>query len=112
MNPETERLLIATLRRIERNTLNIEAKEIDIMMTMDQLAPVLDSLGTNLTGVAAQLAKAQQEIVDAIGRAGQTTPEVDAAVAKLTAITDALKSAAQSLDDLNADLPPAPAPAP
>ncbi len=42
-------------------------------------------LAAALTSVSDQLSKATAEIVAAIGTAGQTTPEVDAAVAKLQA---------------------------
>jgi hypothetical protein len=91
MTPETERILLATLRRIERNTLIIEAQEIDIMMTQAELAAAL-------TAVSDQLAKATNEIVAALAAAGGTTPAVDAAVARL-------RAAAQALDDMNPDTP-------
>lgn len=58
-----------------------------------------------LTGVATQLSKASGEIVAKIGdlevaiaNAGNTTPEVDAAVANL-------KTIAQALDDIVPDTP-------
>ena len=55
-------------------------------------------LAVALSGVADELTKATAEIVAAIANAGTTTPEVDAAVAKLQGL-------AKALDDLNADLP-------
>lgn len=57
-----------------------------------------------LNAVGDELQKATAEIVAAVSNAGSTTPEVDAAVARLQA-------AAKALDDLNPDAP-APAPAP
>jgi hypothetical protein len=68
----------------------------------------MQALATQLTAVGTQLAKAKTEITDkiaaleeAIGNAGSTTPEVDAAL-------EALKGAAQGLDDLNPDAVPTP----
>jgi capsule polysaccharide export protein KpsE/RkpR len=55
-------------------------------------------LATALNGVADELTKATAEIIAAIAASGTTTPEVDAAVAKLQGL-------AKALDDLNADLP-------
>ncbi len=78
---------------------------------MDQatLATALGTISDALTGVGDQLTKATAEIVAEIANAGGTTPAVDAAVAKLQGVADALKTASQALDDLNSD---APAPAP
>ena len=53
---------------------------------------------TALTAVSDELAKATTEITTAIANSGTTTPEVDAAVARLQA-------AAKALDDLNPDTP-------
>lgn len=62
-----------------------------IMSTQAELAAALRA-------VNAQLQKAIEEIVAAVANSGNTTPEVDAAVA-------ALQAAAQALDDLNPDAP-------
>jgi hypothetical protein len=59
------------------------------------------TLAATLSSIADQLTKATAEIVAAIAAAGNTTPAVDAAVAKLQGL-------AQALDDLNPDAPPAP----
>lgn len=63
-------------------------------LKMDQ-ATLLDALNS----VADQLAKATAEIVAEIAALGATSPALDAAVVKL-------QTAAQVLDDLNADAPP------
>lgn len=72
------------------------------------LRPVLDllqrilmnqaDLAAALNAVSDELTKATAEIVAAIAASGATTPDVDAAVAKLQGI-------AKSLDDLNPDAP-------
>ena len=80
-----------------------------LLAAINQLKELIMStqaeLATELTAVKAQLDKAKQEIVDklaaleaAIVAAGNTTAEVDAALADL-------KGAAQGLDDLNPDAP-------
>jgi ABC-type transporter Mla subunit MlaD len=63
-----------------------------IKMTKAELAQALSDLG-------AQLTKALEEIRVAIENAGNTTLEIDAALA-------GAKEVAQSLDDLNPDAPP------
>ncbi len=61
----------------------------DISMNQTELLEALAAVGD-------QLQKATDEIVTAIAAAGQTTPEVDAAVERL-------KAASKALDDLNPD---------
>ncbi len=56
------------------------------------------ALAKALNDVSDELVKATAEIVAAIANSGATTPEVDAAVAKLQGL-------AKALDDLNQDLP-------
>lgn len=89
--------VLPILQRLERS----------ITMNQAELAAALVSVGTSLTAVSTQLSKATDEIVVAIGNQGQTTPEVDAAVASLQAVTTALATASKALDDLNADATPA-----
>lgn len=60
-------------------------------MTQKELAEALQKVNE-------QLQKAIKEIVTAVQNAGNTTPEVDAAL-------QALQNAAQALDDLNPDAP-------
>ena len=103
MTEFTERAMIAMLRRIERNTLLIEAQGLDIEMNQAEMAEALVGIGESLAGVGTQLGKAQAEIVAAIAAAGNSTPAVDAALANLQAVSDALAAASQSLDDLNPD---------
>jgi ABC-type transporter Mla subunit MlaD len=79
--------MILALLRIDRKTRRI-------IMNQTELAQALADLG-------AQLTKALDEIVAAIAAGGQTTPEVDAALANARAV-------AQSLDDLNPDGPAKP----
>ena len=78
-----------------------------IIMNQADLKTALETIGAALSGVAAQLEKATNEIVIAISNSGTTTPEVDAAVANLQAVATALSAASQNLDDLNPDAPPA-----
>ncbi len=79
------------------------------------LAAQLTTVGEQLTAGEVQLNKALNEITVAISNIGQTSPEVDAALAAVKAAADALTgkgaaigTVAQSLDDLNIDAPPAP----
>ena len=97
----------AALTRIERNSLVLQIQGIDIMATQAELATALEGLATGLTGATDQLAKAQAEIIAALASSGNTSPAVDAAVAKLTAGINALKAMSQALDDMNPDAPPA-----
>jgi len=76
-----------------------------IIMNQAELKTALETIGTALSGVAAQLDKATNEIVIAISNQGNTTPEVDAALAGLQAVATALSAASQTLDDLNPDAP-------
>ncbi len=62
-----------------------------IIMTQAELATTLGDIST-------QFQKGIDEVVAAVANSGQTTPEVDAAVAKL-------RAAAQTLDDINPDAP-------
>jgi ABC-type transporter Mla subunit MlaD len=76
-----------------------------IMATQAELLASLQTVTTALQGVGAQLTKATDEIIVALSNAGAVSPEIDAAVAGLTAVADALKAASQTLDDLNPDAP-------
>jgi ABC-type transporter Mla subunit MlaD len=84
----------------------IEQLKEQLTMNQAELATALAGIGTALTGVGTQLEKATNEIVVAISNAGVTSPAVDAAVANLQAVSTALATAAQTLDDLNPDAPP------
>ena len=64
----------------------------DIAMNQTELRDALAAVGD-------QLQKATDEIVAAIAAAGQTTPDVDAAVERL-------RAAAKALDDMNPDAAP------
>lgn len=76
-----------------------------ITMDMQALKTALEGVSTQLTDTSTQLEKATNEIVVAISNSGNTTAEVDAAVAKLQQLGTGLKTLAQGLDDLNADAP-------
>lgn len=87
------------------------------------ISGIVADLGTVVDGqtlLHAQLDKVTTEVVTAIGNIGATTPEVDDALARLQAVSDALKTgfqpvqaAVDALDALNTDAPaPAPAPEP
>jgi ABC-type transporter Mla subunit MlaD len=77
------------------------------IMEQAQLATALGSIADSLGDVGTELGKATTEIVTAIGNAGSTTPEVDAAVTRLQNVAASLATAAKALDDLNPDTPPA-----
>jgi hypothetical protein len=77
-----------------------------IMSTQAELAAQLSTIGDQLDKASTELVNEIQALTDAVKTAGNTTPEVDASLARLTAI-------AQKLDDMNVDVPaPTPAPAP
>lgn len=67
-----------------------------------KIAMTQEELKSALSGVADKLNKAKDEILAALATAGNTSPEVDAAVGKLGEI-------AQSLDDIVPDAPTPPA---
>ncbi len=77
-------------------------------MNQTELRDALTAVGASLSAVSGQLAKATDEIILAIQNAGTTSPEVDAAVANLVAVSTALATASQALDDLNPDATPVP----
>jgi len=77
----------------------------DLMTTQAELATALGGISDSLDATSIELAKATQEIVTAVANAGATTPEVDAAVARLQALSTNLANAAKTLDDLNPDAP-------
>ena len=66
------------------------------MATQAELAQQLTDLGTQLDKVLGEINAEIQKLEDAIAAAGNSTPEVDAALASL-------KAKVQTLDDLNAD---------
>lgn len=103
MTPDQERALLATLRRIERNTLDIEARQLEIQMNQAEQAAAIEAVATSLTATSDELNKALAEIIAATSNAGQTTPEQDAAMAKLQTVAAALAGVAKTLDDLNPD---------
>lgn len=74
-------------------------------MNQTELKTALDGIASALQAVGAQLDKATNEVIVAISNAGNTTAETDAAVANLQSVAAALKTASQTLDDLNADAP-------
>lgn len=74
-------------------------------MTQDELAAALETVNTGIGTVSTQLTKAQAEIVKDIAdliaaQGGNTSPTVDAAVAKLQSSVAALAPVAQALDDI------------
>ena len=73
------------------------AKLDKIMATQAELQASLEALGTQLDKVSAELNTEIQNLTDAVAAAGNTTPEIDAAVQKMQQIVDAL-------DALNPDV--------
>jgi len=72
------------------------------MATQQEEADKLNAIAAQLAKANDELQKAIQDLKDALATAGSTTPEVDAA-------TDALTQKAQALDDI---VPDAPSPTP
>lgn len=77
-----------------------------LSMNQAELATALGALQTALTDVGAQLDKGINEVILALQNAGNTSAEVDEKVAALQGIATALKTATQTLDDMNTDTPP------
>lgn len=69
------------------------------MATQAELAASLSAVGDQLDKAQAEILAEVQALKDALAAAGATSPEVDAAVARVQA-------AAQSLDDVNPDVVP------
>lgn len=78
-----------------------------IRMDNAALATALGAVSTTLSTVGDQLGKATEEIKLEIANGFQTTPAVDTALAKIQAVSAALATASQALDDLNPDTPAA-----
>jgi uncharacterized protein involved in exopolysaccharide biosynthesis len=90
-------------RQIDDRFCNLERK---VMATMEQLQASLDAVGDQLTKASGEIQAEIKTLQDELAAGGLTTPGVDASVARLQGL-------AQALDDLNADAPPPPpAPAP
>lgn len=73
-------------------------------MNQDEAATALEAVGAALTGVSDQLTKATAEII-AAAQDTTVSPRLQAAIDGLTPISAALKTASQSLDDINPDAP-------
>lgn len=82
--------IILLLQLVAVIAVNIQLRK--IIMNQADLATALNNFGT-------QLEKALSELIAAIQNAGNTTPEVDAAVQRLQGV-------AQQLDDIVPDAPP------
>ncbi len=103
-----ERLEALIVYLVERVDFHIEALadrlthfERKIMATMDELQASLDAVNDQLVKASGEIQAEIKTLQDELAAAGQTSPGVDASVARLQAM-------AQALDDLNADVPPAP----
>lgn len=72
-----------------------------ITMNHEELATALTAVGTRLTEASTEILARLQDLQDAITEAGNTTPEVDAALANVQTLAAAL-----------ANIVPDPAPAP
>lgn len=79
-----------------------------LTMNNAELKTTLENLAAIVTAGLATLRKATDEIVVALSNQGNTSPEVDAALAALQAAVSGLAPVAQALDDLNPDAPAAP----
>jgi ABC-type transporter Mla subunit MlaD len=70
------------------------------MATAAELLASLNALGDQLTKASAEIVAEIATLTAAVGTGGNTTPEVDASIARLQVL-------AKALDDLNPDVPPA-----
>ena len=77
--------------RIERKLDNILRGQQYIMATQTELAEQLTEIKTNLTEAFGELSAKITALEEALANAGQTTPEVDAALADVKAIATTLK---------------------
>ena len=68
------------------------------MSTMEELQATLDAVGEQLTKASAEIVAEIATLQAEIANAGNTTPGVDASVARLQAL-------AEALDQLNPDAP-------
>lgn len=98
------RLIVETGERTDRHIGHLE-RHIDGLFCMFErkFMTSLADFAAALQGVGDQLQKALAEIQAELAAMGGSTPEMDAALARIQA-------AAQALDDLNPDAPPAPPP--
>src|ERR1044071_9396933 len=90
-------LLAASMWQIGA-TCRLTRKVKQIMATQQELATKLNSIGDELDKAFKEITDAVQALKDALANAGNSTPEVDAAVARLD-------TAAQALDNINPDAP-------
>lgn len=91
--------------KINRRLDGIESNLRKIMSTQQEEADKLNELAAQLQKANDEIQKAIQDLKDALASAGNTSPEVDAATAALTA-------KAQALDDIVPDPVSEPTPAP
>lgn len=77
------------------------------MAKIDQLADLLSPVVDTLQAVATQLDKAKDEIVAALGGTEIPQAAMDK-INQLSSLGATLKTASQTLDDLNPDQPPTP----
>lgn len=82
--------------RILAHLIYIERRLRKIIMTQAELADHLTKVDDQLDKATAEILASVQALKDALAAAGNTTPEVDAALARLD-------TSAQTLDDINPD---------
>ena len=84
------------LEKIFKTVINNNHLIKKIMSTQAEVAAQLTALSTQLDKALAEIQAEIQKLTDAVAAAGNSTPEVDAALG-------ALSAKVQALDDLNAD---------
>ena len=72
-----------------------------LMASQQEIADALNAVGTQLSKASSEVVAKISELEAAVAAGGQSSPEVDAAVANL-------KTAAQALDDIVPDAPAEP----
>lgn len=108
-------LIIASISHTESNPLlklilhkveNIVATMADVKIALDKANDTLTAVGTEVDKVGTEtqtLITAVANLTAIISAGGATTPEVDAALAKVQASADALAAKVKAVDDLVPD---------
>ena len=105
--------IIPLLKLINDKVTHIMATMADVKTALDKANDTLTSIGTEVDKVATEtqtLITAVSNLTAIISAGGATTPEVDAALAKVQASADALAAKVQAVDALVPDTAVTPTP--
>jgi len=99
-----KRRILRALERIEMNQTEMLERLNALDASMAVIGDEVTKIGTETTALLAEVAA----LKDAIANAGNTTPEVDAALAAVEARAGTLAASVQGVDDLVPDVPAVP----